>query len=1123
MVDVGAWLRSLGLGQYEQAFRDNAVDDHVLPDLTAEDLKDLGVVPVGDRRKLLSAIARLQAQAAPPAATPQPHLTEEISQAERRQLTILFCDLVGSTALSVRFDPEDLREVIRAYHACVAEVVQQHGGFVAKYMGDGVLAYFGYPQAREDAAEQAVRTGLALVAAVGRLSAAGEPLQVRIGIATGLVIVGDLIGTGAAQERSVVGETPNLAARLQALAEPGHIVIAPSTRQLVGQHFECRDAGAVLLKGFSQPIRAWEVVAEQSIDTRFEALHLDQAPLVGREEEMELLLGCWRQVQEGQGRVILISGEPGIGKSRLTASLQESIRATPHTELSYFCSPRHANSALYPVINQLQRAAHFHPDDPSEQRLDKLAAPLARTDTPVEDQGLLADLMSLPTGNRFPSLSLSPQAWKQRTFAALVRQIEVASRSSPLLVVWEDVHWIDPTSLELLHLIVDRVQALPILLVVTFRPEFSPPWAEHPHITTLALNRLNDERSAMIAARTAGKALPSEVLSQIAIRADGVPLFVEELTKAVLESGSVQDRGDHFVLDKPLQTGAIPVTLNDALMARLDRNPGAKEIAQIASAIGREFSYEMIRAVSDQEDGSLQTSLDQLTQGGLLVQRGRPPRAIYVFKHALMQDTSYSSLLREKRQRLHARIAYVLLNGHPGGVRPESIAHHCTEGGLFEQAVQYWREAGDQAARQYANQEAIAHYRRGLIVLERLPPTAARDELELGLLTALGPVLMMVMPSWAPEVKRIYDRARDVARDHQQSSSLFVVLWGSWLVAYAQEQRPAARQLIQELHRLADDLKDSGYRLQAQHAEYSMALFEGKFARTLELTRSNLDLYDEEAHRDHALIFGGHDPGVCASCFNSLALLMVGKPDQALKGADRSLALARRRSHPPTLAHALRFTGDLYDLARSDTDLLRNADAVLALPEDQRSAVSVANARIIRGLGLIRRGELRDGSRELAQGLTAWRASGTTIMSPYQLGRSAEGILVAGDRDAAQALLEEAFTAQAQTGESWVHVELLRLRGELQAVDHQVEQAEQSFREALVVARDQGAKWFELRAATRLAQHWLSQGQNQAADDLLRPVFDSFTEGIGTHDLRAAKALLALCQTGAHWADRERN
>jgi class 3 adenylate cyclase/predicted ATPase len=1118
-VNVGAWLRSLGLGQYEQAFRDNAVDEHVLPDLTVEDLKDLGVVPVGHRRKLLSAIARLQAQALPPAASPQPHIMEEIPQAERRQLTILFCDLVGSTALSVRFDPEDLREVVRAYHTCVAAVVQQHGGFVAKYMGDGVLAYFGYPQAQEDAAEQAVRTGLALVDAVSRLSAGGESLQVRVGIATGLVIVGDLLGSGAAQERSVVGETPNLAARLQALAEPGKVVIAPSTRQLVGPRFECRDAGAALLKGFSQPVQVWEVMTERAIDTRFEALRIDQAPLVGREEEMGLLLRRWQQAQDGQGQVVLISGEPGIGKSRLTVSLQERITGTPHTELIYFCSPRHRDSALYPVINRLQRAAHFHADDTSEQRLDKLQGLLARTDTPLEDQGLLADLMSLPTGNRNPVLSLSPQARKERTFAALMRQMEVASRSALVLVVWEDVHWIDPTSLELLHLIVDRAQALSILLVVTFRPEFSPPWLERSHVSAMALDRLTDERSALIAARTAGKALPPEILGQIATRAEGVPLFVEELTKAVLEGGAVQDRGDHFILDRSLQGGGIPVTLNDALMARLDRIAGGKEIAQTASAIGREFSYEMIHAVSDQDDRSLQTSLDQLAQGGLLVRRGLPPQAIYSFKHALVQDVSYSSLLRDRRQHLHARIAQVLLDQRHGESRPETIAHHCTEGGLFEQAVQFWRKAGDQAARQYANQEAIAHYRRSLAVLERLAPSTARDELELSLLTALGPVLMMVMPSWAPEVQRIYDRARDVARDHQRSSSLFVALWGSWLVAYAQEQRPVAQQLIEELYRLAGELKDPGYLLQAQHAEYSMVLFEGKFARTLQLTQSNLDLYDEEAHRDHALIFGGHDPGVCASCFNSLTLLMIGKPDQALKGADRSLALARRRSHPPTLAHALRFTGDLYDLARSNVKLLRNADAVLALPEDHRSAVGVANARMIRGLGLIRRGEIGEGSRELEQGLAAWRASGTTIMSPYQLGRTAEGFLLAGNKNMAQTLLEEAFTAQEHTGEYWFHAELVRLRGELQAVDHQAERAEQDFSEALSTARGQGARWFELRAATRLAQHWLGQGRDQAARDLLSPVVDGFTEGLGTFDLRDAQALLALCQPRAHRDD----
>lgn len=1110
-MDVGAWLRSLGLGQYEPAFRDNAVDEHVLPELTAEDLKDLGVVPVGDRRKLQSAIARLQAQAAPPAAASQPHSPEEIPQAERRQLTILFCDLVGSTALSARLDPEDLREVIWAYHACVAKVVQHHRGFVAKYMGDGVLAYFGYPQAQEDAAEQAVRTGLALVDRVSQLRAEGERLQVRVGIATGLVIVGDLLGSGAAQERSVVGETPNLAARLQALAEPGRVMIAPSTRQLVGPRFECRDAGAVLLKGFSQPVQAWEVTAERSIDSRFEALRVHQAPLVGRDEEMELLLRRWQQARGGQGQVVLISGEPGIGKSRLTASLQEHIQGAGHTELSYFCSPRHSASAFYPVINQLQHAAGFQPDDTRVQRLDKLEALLARTNTPVEDQSLLADLVSLPIGNRYPVVTLSPQARKERTVAAFMRHIEGESRSSPILMMWEDVHWIDPSSRELLHLIVNRVQALPILLVVTFRPEVSPPWAEHPHVTAMPLDRLNDDRSAIIAARTAGKALPPEVLSQIAIRAEGVPLFVEELTKAVLESSSVQDRGDHSILDKPLLAGAIPVTLNEVLMARLDRNPGVKEMAQIASVIGREFSYEMIRAVSGQEDESLQASLDQLIEGGLLVQRGVPPQALYVFKHALVQDVSYSSLLRDRRQRLHARIAYVLLHKHRGGARSETVAHHCTEGRLLEQAVRSWREAGNQAARQYANQEAIAHYRKGLSVLERLPPSMARDELELGLLTALGPVLMMVLPNWSPEVKRIYDRAREVAREHERSRDLFVVLWGNWLVAYAWGQRPLAQQFVQELYRLADELKDPGYRLQTQHAEYPMAFFEGKFARAFELTQCNLDLYDEEAHRDHALIFAGHDPGVCASCFNSLALLIVGHPDQALTGADRSLALAHKRAHPPTLAHALRYTGDLYHLVRSPDALLRNADAVFALPEEQRSAAIAANARMLLGLGLILRGEFQDGSRELQQGLTAWRASGETIMSPYQLCRTAEGFLMAGDRNAAQALLEEAFSSQEQTGEYWVHAELLRLRGELRAIEHKAEEAEQDFSEALSTARGQGARWFELRAATGLARHWLGQGRGQAAHDLLNPVVDSFTEGLGTFDLQAAKALLAVC------------
>jgi predicted ATPase len=547
-------------------------------------------------------------------------------------------------------------------------------------------------------------------------------------------------------------------------------------------------------------------------------------------------------------------------------------------------------------------------------------------------------------------------------------------------------------------------------------------------------------------------------------------------------------------------------------MARLDRVSHAKEIAQIGSAIGREFSYEMIQAVSGGADEPLQRSLDELTRSELVLRRGEPPHATYSFEHALVQDAAYSTLLRDKRQRLHARIARVLLDEYVGLVRPEIIAYHCTEGGLFDHAVHFWRDAGDQAARQYANQEAITHYRKGLATLDRLARSEARDEQELGFLTALGPVLMMVMPTGSPDVVRTYARARELASQHQRSRDLFVALWGNWLVSYIGEQPAVARQIVPELYRLAHELKEPGYQLQAHHAEFTMAFHDAKFARTLDLTRASLDLYDEEAHRDHALIYGGHDPGVCASCFNSLALLIMGMPDQAIKGAERSLALADKRSHPPSLAHALRFTADVYHLVRDHEAVLRIADVILALPPDQLSAAGVANAKMLRGLGLIHGGDLKEGSAELRHGLAQWRASGSSTVSPYRLGRAAEALLIAGQREEAANLLQEAIEAQAISGDTWFDAELLRLRGKIRAVAGCWDEAEQRFLESLAAARVQSARWFELRAATNLAQHWAGRGRYDEAYRLLVSPHARFAEGFNTPDMQEAKTALASAQ-----------
>jgi class 3 adenylate cyclase len=708
-MDVGAWLRKLGLEQYEASFRENRIDDTVLPRLTAEDLKDLGIGFVGDRRKLLDAIAALHAKASAPipSLSDAPEAIDKTAKdtAERRQVTVMFSDLVGSTALSARLDPEDLREVISAYQKSVAGTVDRFGGFVAKYMGDGVLVYFGYPQAHEDDAERAVRAGLELIAAVGALRT-HAPLRTRVGIATGLVVVGDLIGSGASQEQAIVGDTPNLAARLQGAAEPNTVVISESTRKLLGSLFELEDLGRQELKGISGSTQAWSALRPASVEGRFEAMHAgDLTALVGREEELELLLRRWAKAKTGEGQVVLLSGEAGIGKSRLTAALMEVLVVEPHTRLRYFCSPQRGDSALYPIMSQMERAAGITLDDTAQTKLDKLDALLAQTSTSKQDAALFAEMLSLSNDGHYPALELAPEQRRQKTLEALSLQVEAVARSSPVLMILEDAHWSDPTSLEAFGRVVDQIVTLPALLIVTFRPEFEAPWVGQPHVTSLALSRLGHrDVGSLIDCVVGNKPLPAKFRQDIIERTDGIPLFVEEMTKAVLEAGS-EPEAMQTTASVPPPATVVPASLYASLMARLDRLGSAgKEVAQIGAAIGREFSHALLAAVARNPQEELASSLDRLNRAGLLFRKGVPPHATYLFKHALVQGAAYGTLLRQPRRALHARIADTIESqfAELAEIQPETLARHCTEAGLIEKAATLWgtrRDCGHWTAR----------------------------------------------------------------------------------------------------------------------------------------------------------------------------------------------------------------------------------------------------------------------------------------------------------------------------------------------------------------------------------------------------------------------------------------
>jgi class 3 adenylate cyclase/predicted ATPase len=1071
---------------------------------TPPDLSPSSQPPVPD--------ARQQGQTAQVAPAP---VAPRSVDAERRQLTVMFCDLVDSTRLSGQLDPEDLREIVRAYQSACAEVIQRFDGHIAQLLGDGLLVYFGHPQAHEDDAKRAVQAGLGMVDAIRMLNtrlahAHGIRLAVRVGIHTGLVVVG-MMGEGR-QEQLALGETPNVAARVQSLAAPDTVVISEATARLVQGYFTWQDLGTQAARGVSAPLQLYRVLQESGAQSRLDAtMGRGLTPFVGREAEVTLLLERWCQVKNGLGHIVLLSGEAGIGKSRLVQVLKDQVAGESSRSIEYRCLPYYQNSALYPVIAHLQRALALHGEDTPSEKLHKLEGALAQYSLPLLQMvPLFAALLSLPLPEQYPPRTLTPQQQRQQTLEALLAWLLAEAGQQPVLFIVEDLHWIDPSTLEFLNLVVDQGPAARLYSLFTFRPDFTPLWTPRAHLTPLVLSRLSlSQAGAMVEGVTGGKALPAEVQRQIVAKTDGVPLAVEELTKMVLESGVLREQEDSYALTGPLPPLAIPATLHDALMARLDRLAPVKAVAQLGATIGRTFPYTLLQAVAPFEEATLQSGLKQLVEAELLYQHGVPPQATYLFKHALIQEVAYQSLLRGTRQQYHQRIAQVLEGQFPESLttQPELLAQHYTEAGHTAKALHYWQRAGQQAIQRSANLEAVQHLTQGLTLLTTLPETPVRAQQELDLRISLGPALTVTQGYAAPEVEQNYARARALCAQVGDTPQLFPTLGGLSSFYSSRRELLTGRELAEWLYRLAQREAVPLPLLEA-HDILGFALWLlGDYTAALRHCEEGIALIASVPQKA-LTFFQGDSPGMRCLGIAAIVLWCLGYPEQAVLRIQEAQTLARELDHPNSLAFAYHLAALLSQRRREAPAVQAQAEAVLTLATTHGFPIWMGYGACWRGWALAMQDAGEAGLTLLREGLTALGALGQALAQPLCLVLLAEAAGHAGQVEEARRLLAEALAAFGERGD--MLTEAYRLQGELllrQPASDAV-QAEACFQKSLAVARRQQAKSWELRAATRLGRLWQQQGKRTEAYELLAPIYGWFTEGFDTADLQEAKALL---------------
>ena len=1106
-MDVVVWLRSLGLGKYEAAFRENEIDETVLPSLTHETLKELGVTAVGHRLKLLDAIAALRDDASgqSPSVTMAPLSFATPTAApeavgERRHLTVMFCDLVGSTSISAALDAEDWRDLVGAYLDAASAAVTEMGGHVAKKLGDGLMALFGYPAAQENDAERAARAALSIqraLAEVNRKHAGSRKpaLSARIGIETGPVVV-DAVG-------EIYGDPPNTAARVQALAEPGTVVITARVQRQVAGLFVAEERGTHELKGVPEPVTLYRLVRASGGGRRVGQRRL--TPLVGREEEIAMLMRRWERARQGDGQLVILVGEPGLGKSRLIEEFHPRLREVPHTWVEWSCSQLLQNTPLHPIA-EWGRQRFRGADIPAEQRLADLENTLALVKLdPAENAPLLAPLLDilLPQDR---GATLEPEVLRRRQLTALTNWVMAGARTQPAVLALEDLHWADPTTLELLRSIAEHGALVPLFVLITARPEFRPPWGMRSHHSTISLAPLDRSQARhMVGELAAGHALPKEVVDGLTERSGGVPLFIEEVTRLLLERG------------KPGGLEAIPPTLQQSLTARLDRLGPAREVAQIGAVIGRGFSYPLIRAVADMEDTPLQTALELLAEADILLVQGLAPDAEYRFKHTLIQDAAYENLLKSRRQVLHRRVGETLRQkfGSTAAAEPELLAHHFTRAGMSEEAVEWWGKAGQRSLERSALVEAVAQLTRALDQIASLPATPKLRRVQIEFQVALINSLMHVKGYTAPETKAAVERAgllikqaEALGEPQEDPLLLFSVLHSIWIASRTAFNGDMVRNLGLEFLELAEKQGAAAPLMIGHRLVGTALLLTGDIATSREHLDCAIALYNPAEHRPLATRFA-YDLRVVALTYRSWALWLLGYPDAALVDADYTLKEARDIGHAATLMIALSHVGLTHIFCGNYAAATAQFDEFVALA-DKKAAIFKACGLMEKGCVLALTGEASSAARMITTGIADWRSTGATAWIPSFLPYLAAACADLGQLRDAWRHIDEAIVAVEETKEKWWEAEVNRVAGELalKSPERDATKAATYFERALAVARQQQAKSWELRAAMSMARLWRDQGKPQQARELLAPVYGWFTEGFDTRDLKEAKALL---------------